>query len=269
VHAFGFDGSDAQWTCEADLSTDGKFGEVDVSCEGSAYPDDIYILKGSCGLKYKLELTDAGKQRKKYDESHPYKGPTKKVETIEYDTPVRDNDGALPLFGSWGSSTPSYSPSWFSGFSLWSMIKWGFYISLFTSVFFGYSIFKWFLSLVFLPITLPLRILSFLFGGGGYSQPNPYGGAYGNQYRSGGGLMSDMLGSYFTPKVYQAPASGGGFWSGIFYGGLAGSVLGKWLSGGSSRQTYQPERRQPVPVRYWTSEERSNFFSLSNRLFFL
>ncbi len=47
----GFDGSDAQWKCEADLSTDVKFGEVDVSCEGYAYPDDIYILKGSCGLK--------------------------------------------------------------------------------------------------------------------------------------------------------------------------------------------------------------------------
>jgi hypothetical protein len=52
----GFDGQDAQWRCEADLSTDVKFGEVDVSCEGYAYPEDQYILKGSCGLKYALNV---------------------------------------------------------------------------------------------------------------------------------------------------------------------------------------------------------------------
>ena len=27
-----------------------RFGKVSVSCEGYSYPDDPYILKGSCGV---------------------------------------------------------------------------------------------------------------------------------------------------------------------------------------------------------------------------
>jgi len=27
-----------------------KFGEISVTCEGYDYPDDPYILKGSCGV---------------------------------------------------------------------------------------------------------------------------------------------------------------------------------------------------------------------------
>jgi len=27
-----------------------RFGEISVSCEGFDYPDDPYILKGSCGV---------------------------------------------------------------------------------------------------------------------------------------------------------------------------------------------------------------------------
>lgn len=37
-----------------------RFGRVEVSCEGFSHPDDPYILKGSCGLEYTLEL--AGRQ---------------------------------------------------------------------------------------------------------------------------------------------------------------------------------------------------------------
>lgn len=61
-----------------------RFGEIVVSCEGYDYPDDPYVLKGSCGvrslchrhklfvvnscmdpvqLEYKLELTEKGRQR--------------------------------------------------------------------------------------------------------------------------------------------------------------------------------------------------------------
>ncbi|KAG0311895.1 hypothetical protein BGZ99_009845 [Dissophora globulifera] len=50
----GFDGSDVQWKCQADLPEDLRFGELNVYCEGYGYPDDPYVLKGSCGLEYQL-----------------------------------------------------------------------------------------------------------------------------------------------------------------------------------------------------------------------
>eukprot|EP00478_Filoreta_tenera_P001284 GABV01001302.1.p1 GENE.GABV01001302.1~~GABV01001302.1.p1 ORF type:complete len:151 (+),score=28.40 GABV01001302.1:161-613(+) len=57
----GFDGHDVQWKCEAEMPEDYRFGAITVLCEGYRHPDDPYILKGSCGLEYKLELTEAGR----------------------------------------------------------------------------------------------------------------------------------------------------------------------------------------------------------------
>jgi len=51
----GFDGNDVQWECKADLPTNYKFGRMEVSCEGYEYPDDDYILTGSCGLEYTID----------------------------------------------------------------------------------------------------------------------------------------------------------------------------------------------------------------------
>jgi len=36
-----------------------------VNCEGYDYPDDPYILKGSCGLLFRLDLTEEGERRVK------------------------------------------------------------------------------------------------------------------------------------------------------------------------------------------------------------
>lgn len=41
-----------------------RFGRLEVSCEGYNSPDDPYILKGSCGLEYTLELTAEGRQNR-------------------------------------------------------------------------------------------------------------------------------------------------------------------------------------------------------------
>lgn len=41
-----------------------RFGKVEVSCEGYNSPDDPYILRGSCGLEYTLELTAEGRQNR-------------------------------------------------------------------------------------------------------------------------------------------------------------------------------------------------------------
>ena len=39
-----------------------KFGKVQVSCEGYDYPDDPYILAGSCGLEYTIDRTTVKKK---------------------------------------------------------------------------------------------------------------------------------------------------------------------------------------------------------------
>jgi len=61
----GSDGfGNVQWKCEADLDSSVRFGQTTVNCEGYTYPDDPYILKGSCGLEYTLDLTEQGRQNK-------------------------------------------------------------------------------------------------------------------------------------------------------------------------------------------------------------
>ncbi|XP_053226699.1 store-operated calcium entry-associated regulatory factor [Podarcis raffonei] len=59
----GWDGQDVQWECKAHMDISYRFGKIEVSCEGYDYPDDPYILKGSCGLEYTLELTKEGQQK--------------------------------------------------------------------------------------------------------------------------------------------------------------------------------------------------------------
>jgi hypothetical protein len=44
----GSDGIDVNWECKADLDKSVKFDKLRVSCEGYEYPDDPYILAGSC-----------------------------------------------------------------------------------------------------------------------------------------------------------------------------------------------------------------------------
>ncbi|XP_053156460.1 store-operated calcium entry-associated regulatory factor [Hemicordylus capensis] len=62
----GWDGYDVQWECKAHLDNSYCFGKIDVNCEGYDYPDDPYILKGSCGLQYTLELAKNGQQKTSY-----------------------------------------------------------------------------------------------------------------------------------------------------------------------------------------------------------
>ena len=37
-----------------------RFGSIEISCEGYDYPDDPYIVAGSCGLRYSLDYTKEG-----------------------------------------------------------------------------------------------------------------------------------------------------------------------------------------------------------------
>jgi len=43
---------------------DYRLGSVSVACEGYDYPEDPYILAGSCGLEYTLELTQQGRDKR-------------------------------------------------------------------------------------------------------------------------------------------------------------------------------------------------------------
>ncbi|KFZ66076.1 Store-operated calcium entry-associated regulatory factor, partial [Antrostomus carolinensis] len=61
----GWDGFDVQWQCKADLENTYRFGRMEVSCEGFDYPDDPYILRGSCSLLFRLELTEEAQRKVK------------------------------------------------------------------------------------------------------------------------------------------------------------------------------------------------------------
>ncbi|CAJ1053270.1 store-operated calcium entry-associated regulatory factor [Xyrichtys novacula] len=61
----GWDGVDVQWECRTDMDAAFRFGRVEVSCEGFSHPDDPYILRGSCGLEFTLELTEEGRRNKR------------------------------------------------------------------------------------------------------------------------------------------------------------------------------------------------------------
>ena len=60
---FDYDEEDVQWTCTAPLPPEFKLGSTDVVCEGYRSADDKWVLKGSCGVEYRLLLTDLGEDR--------------------------------------------------------------------------------------------------------------------------------------------------------------------------------------------------------------
>ncbi|KAK1633676.1 hypothetical protein BDP81DRAFT_379981 [Colletotrichum phormii] len=59
----GYGPEDIQWSCVTSLPEELKLGSTDVVCEGYGHPDDPYVLRGSCGVEYRLALTDKGERR--------------------------------------------------------------------------------------------------------------------------------------------------------------------------------------------------------------
>lgn len=58
-----YDDDNIQWTCKASLPEEFKLGSTDVICEGYESSEDPYILKGSCGVQYRLALTKKGQEK--------------------------------------------------------------------------------------------------------------------------------------------------------------------------------------------------------------
>jgi len=61
----GSDGLEIQWECKTEMPMEYKFGKIQVSCEGYDYPDDPYILAGSCGLEYTIDRTGVNSNKSK------------------------------------------------------------------------------------------------------------------------------------------------------------------------------------------------------------
>jgi len=51
-----------QWACTANLADDVILGATPVTCEGYDYPDDPYVLDGSCGVEYELNWIDPSRE---------------------------------------------------------------------------------------------------------------------------------------------------------------------------------------------------------------
>uniref|UniRef100_UPI00398F00FE store-operated calcium entry-associated regulatory factor isoform X2 n=1 Tax=Pristiophorus japonicus TaxID=55135 RepID=UPI00398F00FE len=82
----GFDGYDVQWECKTDMDSAYQFGAITVSCEGYNYPEDPYILRGSCGLEYVIELTKEGLRRKKANSGFAYSSDNSEKATVSNDS---------------------------------------------------------------------------------------------------------------------------------------------------------------------------------------
>ncbi|EPE28007.1 hypothetical protein GLAREA_04798 [Glarea lozoyensis ATCC 20868] len=52
-----------EWACSATVPDGFKLECTGVSCEGYRHKDDPFILRGSCGVKYRLLLTEAGEAK--------------------------------------------------------------------------------------------------------------------------------------------------------------------------------------------------------------
>ncbi|WEW61935.1 hypothetical protein PRK78_007435 [Emydomyces testavorans] len=60
---FDYDENDIQWTCTAELPPEFKLGSTEVVCEGYRDSNDPWILKGSCGVEYRMLLTNEGERK--------------------------------------------------------------------------------------------------------------------------------------------------------------------------------------------------------------
>ena len=70
-----YDDENVQWTCKASLPPEFMLGSTEVICEGYDSPKDPFILKGSCGVEYRLVLTESGEE--KYGKTRSWWGDSK------------------------------------------------------------------------------------------------------------------------------------------------------------------------------------------------
>lgn len=210
----GTDGAEVQWECKTDMDNAFRFGEISVTCEGYDYPDDPYVLKGSCGLEYSIDLTKEGYARgyqshdshRWSDGKHSYIGTVLMfivICAILYFVYSQFLSGTQRA----GDAPPPYSAD---------------------------------------PPPPGFRPEYAPPPSGGYSSQYGSSGYGSSGYGSSGyGFQSANMGSGTFSQ--ETGTGGGGFWSGAATGGILGYLLGS----SSSRQCYhQP---YPDPAHSWGS----------------
>lgn len=84
----GHDGTNVVWKCQTDdISDTYKLGRTRMICEGYNYPEDPYILAGSCALEYELEYTQ------KYYQTNSIRPPPPTIHLKPRD--MKENDIAV------------------------------------------------------------------------------------------------------------------------------------------------------------------------------
>ena len=125
----GSDGVDIQWECQSNIKSGYKFGNLEVVCEGYDYPDDDYVLVGSCGLEFAIEKT-ADSQGSHFGQSYfqsPKGKPSQGISFIFiigvagiifiiYYTCLRPNGASLGRDSSRGRAPPPPPPGFRSDF---------------------------------------------------------------------------------------------------------------------------------------------------------
>jgi len=210
----GYDNDDVEWTCKAAVPPEFKLGSTDVICEGYSNPDDPYILKGSCGVEYRLALTEQGEG--KYGRKSSWGGKST--------SGTHDSDPHA--YSAMDKFVSNVFGLLFIGVALWMV----------------FTFLKNYLTNNNQPGNAPRRPGGFGggYGGGGGGgddddPPPPY------DYRPPG------TGSPFTRKTSSTTPSGGqqgwrpGFWSGAAGGAAAGYAAGQY-----NRDRNQTRNNNPV-----------------------
>ncbi|XP_067122393.1 store-operated calcium entry-associated regulatory factor-like [Centruroides vittatus] len=212
----GSDGYDVQWECKTDMDNDYRFGSVEVLCEGYDYPNDPYILRGSCGLEYTIDFTKGGSQQKN---SHSY------------------------------NSNNNYGSNYFSSSKRTTLGDIIFLIIIFIII---YAIIKTCLYRNQHTTTsddYPSPPNDGYFSGGFFSPRSSYPG---QSSPPPPGFRTDYGADCGTSTRPPGSSSGGGgFWTGALTGGLLGYMFGNRSNsyGGSSYQ-YQRHSRYQEPTSF-------------------
>ncbi|AWP06376.1 putative store-operated calcium entry-associated regulatory factor [Scophthalmus maximus] len=236
----GWDGVDVQWECRTDMDNAYRFGRIEVSCEGYSHPADAYILKGSCGLEYSLELTEDGRRRTQGS---------------------RDSQSGFNGFGGftssffsgfWGNKQPPQQQSHQSAHPSHSEDSGGLLVVV-VLLLLGYGVYKLFLS-----------------GQTGNPRDDHSGSTAGPPPP---GFKPDFTGSFGADQGYgfrrdytqgqqfrggpSTRGTGGGFWTGMGTGGMLGYLFGRQRNQPYNQNNSSYTDRRSTPTHSSSSGTRT------------
>ncbi|KAL4759951.1 DUF1183 domain protein [Aspergillus foveolatus] len=231
---YGYDEEDVQWTCTASLPGEFKLGSTDVVCEGYRSADDPYVLKGSCGVEYRLLLSELGEQKfgqGSFDED-------KWWGSLKHGWENKDYESTLTLFG--------------------NLVFWGIFLAVFLYIVVGLvrQCLGWRRG-------QPQPGRRWGWGGDGGDDGGPYPGGPPPPYSSNPFYSFGTSGSGWRP----------GFWTGAMAGTGLGYELGRRSSGNRYSSPYPRGRRygssegssSSSPSRFSTPSTSTGFGSTRRR----